>query len=262
MKLGLMAGDIVAAAELRDLGFEAVQMFFHGGANGDSGDPKPADIDAVLNAGNTALAAMTLHADLVGPQGAIQADIERTIRCVKKTAALKGRFGANPKPVLVWHPSGYPDAPQVDDRAVFEGLCQALTPICAAATELDVQIAVEITRAGSVGSAETFLHLKDRIGSPALGVCLDAANFVPDRTPLERAVRALGPHTVIAHGKDSSFGANGEVAHYGPTGSGQLDYPGFIRALHKYTNVPYFVLEYYRDRKELLHARDIVLQSR
>jgi sugar phosphate isomerase/epimerase len=207
-----MAGDIVAAAELRDLGFEAVQMFFHGGANGDSGDPKPADIDAVLNAGNTALAAMTLHADLVGPQGAIQADIERTIRCVKKTAALKGRFGANPKPVLVWHPSGYPDAPQVDDRAVFEGLCQALTPICAAATELDVQIAVEITRAGSVGSAETFLHLKDRIGSPALGVCLDAANFVPDRTPLERAVRALGPHTVIAHGKDSSFGANGEVA--------------------------------------------------
>ena len=262
MKLGLMAGDIVPAEELRELGFEAVQMFFKGGAEGDDGDPTPEAIDAILNAGNTCLAAMTLHADLVGPQGAIATDVERTIRCVEKTAALTGRFGANPKPILVWHPSGYPDGPQVEDRTVFEGLCQALTRVCAAAVALDVNLAVEITRAGSVGSAETFLHLKDRIGSPALGVCLDAANFVPDRTPLERAVRALSPYTFIAHGKDSSFASDGEVAHYGPTGSGKLDYTSYIRALQKHTNVPYFVLEYYRNRKDLLRARDIVLKSR
>jgi sugar phosphate isomerase/epimerase len=258
MRLALMAGDIVPAAELNSLGFEAVQMFFGGGTTGDDKDPSPADVDAVLAAGNTALAAMTLHVDLVGSEGRVDADVERAVRCVAKTAALDGRFGANVGPLLVWHPSGYPEGPDTDDRAVFEGLCSAVATLCQAAEDHGVRIGVEITRAGSVGSAETFLHLKDRVPSKALGVCLDAANFVPDRTPLQRAVRALAPHTFIAHGKDSRFSDNGEVADYGPTGSGRLDYPAYISALKSYADVPYFVLEYYRSRQDLLAARDIV----
>jgi sugar phosphate isomerase/epimerase len=180
---------------------------------------------------------------------------------VHKTAALDGRFGDSARPILVWHPSGYPQD-GVDDGAVFAGLCEALTAVCGAAETAGVQVAVEITRAGSVGSAEAFVRLQDHVASPALKVCLDAANFCPDRTPLERTVRMLGPDTVIAHGKDARFASNGEVADYGPTGSGELDYPAYISGLlEQAPAVAYFVLEYYRSRDDLLRARDIVRAS-
>jgi len=258
MKLALMPGDTVAHAELRELGFEAMQMFWASGADGDDKDPTPAAIDEILTAGDIALSAMTLHVDLVGPQGLLAGDVARLVRCIEKTAALGGRFGDNERPILVWHPSGYPEGEGVDDRAIFDGLCAGLKTACARAEELGVYIAVEITRAGSVGSAETYLHIKDRVGSPALKVCIDAANFVPDRTPLLRAVRILASDIIIAHGKDSSFKENGEVADYGPTGSGQLDYPVYMAALKQYAPVPYFVLEYYRSHEDLIKARDIV----
>ena len=266
MKLGLMAGDVgrlVSSDELRAAGFEAVQAFFGFGAEpqADDGDPAPEVIDELLTAGCVALAAMTLHVDLVGPQGRKDADVDRAVRCVAKTAALQGRFGDNPQPVMIWHPSAYPEGDDVSDGVVFEGLCDALATVCSAAEARGVAVAIEITRAGSVGSAETFLRIKDRVGSAALGVCMDAANFTPDRTPLLRAVRMLAPHIVIAHGKDVRFDERGEVAAYGPTGSGTLDYRAYIQALQAYSEAPYFVLEYYRSRDDLFRARDIVLRA-
>jgi sugar phosphate isomerase/epimerase len=130
-----------------------------------------------------------------------------------------------------------------------------------AAESVGVRVAIEITRAGSIGGAEAFLRVKDRVGSDALGVCLDAANFTPDRTPLRRAVRMLGPHTLIVHGKDIRFNETGEVAEYGPTGSGTLNYVAYIDYVQTYTDAPYLVLEYYRSREDLLRARNIVSQS-
>ena len=260
MKLALMSGDLLSPSEIRLEGFEAVQMFFGGGAEGDAKDPSAEEIDRVLHAGDISLAAMTLHVDLVGPQGMIEEDSARLVRCVEKTAALDGGFGDNGPPVLVWHPSGYPEE-GVDDRAVFEGLCTGLETACAAAQRSGVVIAVEMTRAGSIDGAERFLRVQDRVGSGALKVCMDAANFAPDRTPLVRAVRMLGPDIAIAHGKDARFAENGEVADYGPTGSGCLDYQAYVGALQEWTQVPWFVLEYYRNREELLKARDIVRTS-
>jgi sugar phosphate isomerase/epimerase len=259
MKMGLMRGEIVPRAELRSLGFEAVQLFFNGGQE-DDGDPTPEEIDATLKEGDTVLAAMTLHVDLVGPQGCVQGDVDRAVRCVEKTAALDGRFGDNEKPLLVWHPSGYPQDP-ADDGVVFDGLCDALTAVCAKAEQVGVNLAVEITRDGSIGSAETFLHVADRVKSKALKVCIDAANFVPDRTPLQRAVRMLGPHIAIAHGKDSSFDESGLAIHYGPTGSGKLDHASYVGYLQEFARAPYFVLEYYTSRDELLVARDIIVAA-
>ena len=256
MKIGVMPDKIVPAEELRGLGFEAVQMFFGGGADGDPSDPAPAAVDQTLAAGDIVLAAMTLHVDLVGPAGRVDADVERAVRCVRQTAALDGRFGDTPRPILVWHPSSYPE--EGDDTAIFSGLVSGLTTVCAAAEPAGVDVAVEITRAGSVGSAEGFLRLQDQVGSAALKVCLDAANFCPDRTPLVRAVRMLGPDTVLAHGKDASFADNGEVVHYGATGTGRLDYGTYIRALADHCDAPYLVLEYYQSREELLRARDVV----
>ena len=262
MKLGLMPGDQLSPEEMRSEGFGAMQMFFRGGADGDAKDPSAEDIDRMLQAAGIALAAMTLHVDLVGPKGVVEEDVARLVRCVEKTAALGQRFGDNEQPVLVWHPSGYPGE-GVDDRAVFEGLCRGLGTACAAAERSGVVIAVEMTRAGSIDGAERFLRVQDRVGSAALKVCMDAANFAPDRTPLVRAVRMLGPAIAIAiaHGKDARFAENGEVADYGPTGSGCLNYPAYLGALQEWAQVSWFVLEYYRSREELLRARDIVLSS-
>ncbi len=264
MKLALMIGaigEMVEADELRSLGFEAVQAFFGSGPQGDPEDPTPDELDALLRVGDVALAAMTLHTDLVGVEGIVKEDVDRTIRCVKKTAGLEGRFGDDERPLLIWHPAAYPEAPGIDDRVVFEALCDALSSVCEAAEGVGVNGAVEITRAGSIGSAERYLRVKDRVGSEALRVCMDAANFTPDRTPLERAVRMLGPDTVIVHGKDVRFDETGKVSSYGPTGSGTLDYPAYVSYAKAYTDVPYFVLEYYRSRADLLRARDIVRQS-
>ena len=182
--------------ELRAQGFEALQMFFGGGADGDAHDPSPEKVGETLAAGDLALAAMTLHVDLVGPAGRVEADVQRAVRCVRRAAALDGHYGDNPRLILVWHPSGYPE--EADGRKVFATLVSALSTLCGAAEAAGVDVAVEITRAGSVGSAEAFLRLQDHVGSTALKVCLDAANFCPDRTPLERAVRILGPDTVLA----------------------------------------------------------------
>ena len=92
MKLALMPGDLLSSAEMRSEGFEAVQMFFGGGADGDVQDPSAEDIDKVLQAADIALAAMTLHVDLVGPKGMVREDVERLVRCVEKTAALERAF--------------------------------------------------------------------------------------------------------------------------------------------------------------------------
>ena len=262
MKLGLMHG--IPAQEMRSLGFEAVQLFFGGNRTDDEADPTIEEIDEALSPGPMALAAMTLHMDLVGTTGAIPPEIERTVRVVKKTAELGNRFGDNERPILVWHPSGYPSAgpgeTAVDDGVVFRGLCDALKGVCAAAEKERVYVAVEITRAGSVDSAESFLRIKDSVASPALRVCIDAANFVPDRTPLERAVRMLAADIVIAHAKDSAFAEDGQVSRYGPVGAGKLDYATYIRCLKEYCEIPYLVLEYYKTREDMLRARDIILQ--
>lgn len=258
MKLGLMPGT--PAAEMRELGFEALQLFFGWNRQDDAGDPSDEAIDNELRPGQLALAAMTVHIDLVGPKGVIQPDVDRAVRLVGRTAALKGRFGDNRQPILIWHPSGYPAAADADDGAIFKGLCAAMRQICAAAEKEGVCLAVELSRACSVYSAESYLRIKDQVASPALRVCLDAANFVPDRTPLERAVRMLAPDVVIAHAKDSRFNENGEVAGYGPAGSGKLDYATYVRCLKDYCPVPYMILEYYQTREEMLRARDLILK--
>ena len=95
VKLALMSGNLLSSAEMRSEGFEAVQMFFGGGADGDARDPSAEDIDKALQAADIALAAMTLHVDLVGPKGMVREDVTRLMRCVKKTATLEGRFGDN-----------------------------------------------------------------------------------------------------------------------------------------------------------------------
>ncbi len=259
MQLGLMPGT--PPEEMRALGFVALQQFFASNKQDDADDPGNDQIREALGTPPLALSAMTVHSDLVNGAGVVPADVARVVRLVRRTAALRGAFGDNPKPILVWHPSGYPADAEAADHAIFAGLVTALKEICQAAVESDIYVAVEMTRAGSVGSAEGYLRLRDQVASPALKVCLDAANIAPDRTPLVRCVRMLAEDIVLAHGKDSHFNSDGTVAGYGPAGSGKLDYATYIAALKEHcSHVPYFILEYYKSRDDMLRARDLVLQ--
>ena len=184
----LMPGETVLV-QTKGLGFFAMQMFWGHGPDGDKTILQP-KLLMPLQEGRIALAAMTLHVDLVGPQGEIAGDVDRLIRCVEKTAALEGRFGENERPILVWHPSGYPEGEDVDDGAVFEGLCSGLARACARAQELGVYIAVEITRC-SVERGD----LPAREGSRVffgLKVCIDAVISFP--TYRQRAVRVCLRH--------------------------------------------------------------------
>ena len=111
MKLGVMPGDTIPAPELKSEGFDAMQLFWGMGENAASKDPSVESIDATLKAGDLALSAMTLHIDLVGPRGVIEADVERTVHCVERTAALDGRYGDTPRPILAWSSSRTTPAP-------------------------------------------------------------------------------------------------------------------------------------------------------
>ena len=264
MKLGLMkleVGQGTPANEMRDLGFDAVQLHFSPNQKDDAADPTDDEIKASLNPGNIALAAMTVHIDLVNSRGLVQADVDRMVRLVSRTAALKPLIGDNPRPILVWHPSGYPEAADIDDVAVFKGLVTALRTICTAAEKSGVDFAVELTRAGSDRGVQGFLRLKDHVASPALRVCFDAANvIIPDRIPFVQSLRMLAADIVIAHGKDCHFNPDGTVAKFGPTGSGKLDYATYIACLKDTCDIPYFILEYFRTQEEMLRGRDIVRQ--
>ena len=55
------------------------------------------NIENILNQSRLDLAAMTLHVDLVGPNGLVAKDVDRLEACVAKTAQLEGLFGDNPK---------------------------------------------------------------------------------------------------------------------------------------------------------------------
>jgi sugar phosphate isomerase/epimerase len=259
MKLGLMQGT--PANEMREMGFDAVQLHFGVNQKDDAADLTDDEIKASLNPGNIALAGLTVHIGLVDSRGLVQIEIDRMLRLVDRAAAVKNLVGDNPRPILVWHPNSYPEAADTDDAAVFKGLVSALRTICNAAEKKGVDIAVELTYRGVDRGVEGFLRLQDHVASPALRVCLDAANvIIPYRTPLVHTVRLLADDIVIAHGKDRHFKADGSVATFGPTGSGNLDYATYIACLKDYCNIPYFILEYYKTREEILRARDIVLQ--
>ena len=233
-------------------------MFFGWGADGDVQDPSAQEVDKVLQAANIALAAMTLHIDLVGPKGAIQDDGARLVRCVEKTAALDGRFGDNARPVLVWHPAGI-QRKALTDRAVFEGLCEGLATACAAAERFGVVIAVEMTRAGSIDGAERFL----RVAGP--GGILGAQSL---RGRSELRAR---PHPA------SACGADARPRHRNRPTARTCALPRMARSpitdrrgrgawIIRLISVrcrsgrmcPYFVFEYYKSRADMLKARDIV----
>ena len=98
----------------------------------------------------------------------------------------------------------------------------------------DVTLALEPEPANVVSSAPLARRLIDEVGSPRVGVTLDAANLIKGTTPAEvraifdEAFKLLGDRVVLAHAKERK--ADGTVV---PAGQGIVDFPHFIGGLRR-----------------------------
>ncbi len=107
-----------------------------------------------------------------------------------------------------------------------------------AAERAGVVMAFEPETANVVDTPAKAQLLLEQIGSPALGVTFDPANFFyPHELPhmrevLEDGFRRLGRHIALAHAKDVVAPPEGEShCRYAPAGEGLLDYGTYLRLL-------------------------------
>ena len=102
----------------------------------------------------------------------------------------------------------------------------------ALAERADVKLAIEPEPGNVVRDATVARRLLDEVGSPRLGIILDAANLLsPESLPrqhaiMQHAVGLLGDALLLAHAKD--IDAAGQVV---AAGEGAVDLPAFVAAL-------------------------------
>lgn len=254
MKLGVLV-PMCLTDGLRDLsgaakaGFEAVQVMLPGGG-GRRGCGLDADaLIAELRRTKLELAAVAVHAPLFGDAADVRRGRAQVRKAVDCAAALRAAPAGSRRPIVNWHAGGYL---KLLDRGVDKLLAQlarSLKDVCAHARRRRVDVTVELTRMGLPDNADKFLFLRRTSGAPNLYACLDAANFTPDRDPLEVALRRLGPLVLYAHAKDVAFSPDGTVAAYPSAGKGSLDYDAFIAGLRRHTKCRYLLAEYMPDKQ-------------
>jgi len=109
-----------------------------------------------------------------------------------------------------------------------------------AAERAGVVMAFEPETANVVDTLERAERLIETVGSPAVGVTFDPANFFyPRDLPrmqdvLEEGFRRLGKRIALAHAKDVVAPPDGSShCRYSPAGQGLLDYETYLRLLHE-----------------------------
>jgi 3-oxoisoapionate decarboxylase len=113
------------------------------------------------------------------------------------------------------------------------------------AVELLRAVAPEFARAGVCLAVENhdrfraavLADLFERVGSPAVGLCLDTANSIGCVENVETLLRVLGRWVVNLHVKDYAVTrlphGKGFVVEGRPAGRGQLDIPGLLAELRR-----------------------------
>jgi sugar phosphate isomerase/epimerase len=136
-------------------------------------------------------------------------------------------------PTSMWRP--HPDNQKPD---AWEELLERTGEMVRAAERAGVVMAFEPETANVVDSTAKAQQLIETVGSPALGVVFDPANFFyPHDLPqmqavLEDAFRRLGRHIALAHAKDVvPPPEGGSHCRYAPAGQGLLDYATYVRLL-------------------------------
>ena len=132
-------------------------------------------------------------------------------------------------PQSMWR--NHPDNATDEAWRVLLGTLEEVLPLAEAA---GVTIAFEPEVNNVANTAKKSRRLIDELGSPNLGVVMDAANIfnngdLPRMADiLDEAFELLGGHVAIAHGKDLDH--DGDAGHLA-AGTGKLDYARYVRLL-------------------------------
>jgi sugar phosphate isomerase/epimerase len=169
----------------------------------------------------------------------LRANLDRFARLCDACAWLETRVvtacSGTRNPESMWRPhpgNQLPDA--------WEELVERTGELVAAAERAGVVVAFEPETANVLDSTEKAQRLLEIIGSPALGITFDPANFFyPRDLPrmqevLEEGFRRLGQHIALAHAKDVVPPPDGAShCRYAPAGQGRLDYATYLRLLQE-----------------------------
>jgi sugar phosphate isomerase/epimerase len=95
--------------------------------------------------------------------------------------------------------------------------------------------------------AATLADIFDRVGSAAVGLCLDTANSIGCVEHVSHLLAVLGPRIVNLHVKDYSVFRpphhKGFIVEGQPAGQGQLDIPGLLTELQRLGRNPNVIAE-------------------
>jgi sugar phosphate isomerase/epimerase len=96
-------------------------------------------------------------------------------------------------------------------------------------------------------SAATLADIFDRVGSAAVGLCMDTANSIGCVEHVSHLLAVLGPRVVNMHVKDYSVFRpphhKGFIVEGRPAGQGQLDIPGLLTELRRQGRNPSVIAE-------------------
>jgi sugar phosphate isomerase/epimerase len=179
-----------------------------------------------------------------GTFNAIDADRERRAEWVRRSGLLAARCEELGTRVITlctgtrstrWMWAGHPDNALPD---AWEEMRETLAHLAAIGEREGVTMAFEPEVVNVVDTAEKAERILREIGSPALRVVMDPANyFHPDMLPrmdevLEEVFRRVGNAIALAHAKDVQPPPPGETECVRPAaGTGLLNYPLYLRLL-------------------------------
>ena len=250
LALGVMTRHVVrpsieeVAAAIRGHGLTVVQLSLD--AAGPEHLPErltEADarrIAAAFRAAGVRVAAVSGTFNVLDPERArLRANMDRFAHLCDACGWLETRVvtacSGTRDPTSMWR--HHPDNQQPD---AWEELVERTGELVAAAERAGVVVAYEPETANVLDSTEKAQRLLETIGSPALGITFDPANFFdPADLPrmqevLEEGFRRLGKRIALAHAKDVVPPPDGAShCRYAPAGQGRLDYATYLRLLQE-----------------------------
>ena len=232
------------AAAVRGHGLTAVQLSL------DAADPallperlteaEARRIAAAFRAAGVRVAAVSGTFNVLDPERArLRANMTRFAHLCEACGWLETRVvtacSGTRDPDSMWRP--HPANQQPD---AWAELVERTGRLVAAAEAAGVVMAYEPETANVLDTTEKAQRLLETIGSPALGITFDPANFFyPQDLPRMEAVlsegfRRLGPRIALAHAKDVVPPPDGAShCRYAPAGQGRLDYATYLRLLQE-----------------------------
>jgi len=224
------AGDVESGlAKAAEMGFEGIE--FQPDGLGLSGEQASVEADArkaraIFAKYGIAPCTVACDADFVQPD---KEQFDHWVRWGEYCAALSARLGLK----VVKYFAGEPKAGLTDEQVV-DFMIRGSRELAVIGEKYDVAFAQE-NHGAFTNRPEVQLRILDAVGSPKLGVCIDASNyrwFGHSLNEVHRIYRRMAPHTLHVHAKDGD-GSAGAKGGYKATalGEGELDIALLLREL-------------------------------